>query len=526
MKLIPKPNGDLEIFSGKYLFKDKKLSVEMGEFKEKCVEAFISRTGLALIDKSQNDIILVKDTNLEAEEYKLTVNEQGVVITASKDNAVINAFTTLYLLMDDTQGISYCNVNDKPKYMHRGLSVDCVRNFFPKDEIGRIIEQMSLVKLNTLHLHLSDDQGWRIESKRFPKLHMQSGNDYFSQDDIRELVSFAERRGIEIIPEIDIPGHVSGLLSAYPQYSCTGRQVELAKCGGIYPTILCAGNEKTYDMLEELFEELCPLFTSEQFHIGGDEAPKKEWKKCKCCQEKMKSQDLIDEKELQGYFSNRVMDILRKNGKKPICWNDSLEAANLCRQTKIQFWSVQYAEQLPDFLDNGGKFIYSDMFTFYFDYPYSMTPLQRVYTDPLIIENVDYSQHPALLGIEACVWAEHIDGNERLEELLFPRIYAVAEAAWSNSLDYSNFKERLRCFLYEAHPDEMKYTLENGWDPQGKERQEETFAYLSRMNSAMSEDVRKETVENVSPNKLFEEKFKRCFFRPEDMQLLMNMREA
>lgn len=497
IQLIPKPNGTYKLCEQKYTYRNK----------------------------PDEEIKIVCDTTLEEEEYKLSVNEQGIRVTAATDQAVKYALTTIRLLTDEAQFVPYCEIHDKPKYRHRGLMIDCVRHFFPREELERIIEQMALVKMNVLHLHLSDDQGWRIESRCFPELHQQPGNEYYSREDIRAIVAFAESRGVELIPELDIPGHVSALLAAYPGYSCSGKKVEIATCGGIYPTILCAGNERTYEMLETLLDEMCPLFCSEQFHIGGDEAPKKEWQKCKCCQNKIRTEGLADEKELQGYFSNRVMDILGKHGKKPICWNDSLEADNLYKKTKIQFWSVQYAEHMPEYMRNGGELIYSDMFTFYFDYPYSMTPLQRVYNDPLEIQGVSYEKYPGLTGIEACIWAEHIDGPDRLEELLFPRLYALAEKAWSEELGYEAFKQRLRVFLERSHPADMKVTSEKGWDPRGKERQQDTFAYFAGMNSAMPEDVRRETVESAAPNKMFEEKFMNCFFQPEDIPLLMGEKE-
>jgi hexosaminidase len=389
------------------------------------------------------------------------------------------------------------------------------------NEVKRIIEQMSLVKMNTLHWHLTDDQGWRIEIKRYPRL--TYGNDYFTQDEIRDLVVYAATRGIEVIPEIEMPGHITGLLAAYPEYSCSGKERQLAKSGGIYPVILCGGSEKTYDLLVDLFDEICPLFPGSRFHIGGDEAPKKEWQKCPCCQQRIKENGLTNETELQGYLSNRVVEILAKHGKTAICWNDSLEAANLNQNVSIQFWSIQYAESFAPFVKNGGKFIYSDMFTYYLDYPHAMSSLRRIYCEPQIIVETDYSDHPAMLGIEACLWSEHIKDERGLEEHLFPRLYAVAEIAWSKNRDYDDFKMRLQKFLDKYHPGDMGYVPVEGWEPQGQIRQQEAIAYWGMLMSSMPEEVRKETMEAAAPSKLFQQRFAQSFFQPEDLPLFMKM---
>lgn len=390
-------------------------------------------------------------------------------------------------------------------------------------EVKRVIEQMALVKMNVLHWHLTDDQAWRIESKRFPALHQQHGAEYFSHEDIREVVAFAQSRGIDVEPEIEMPGHVSALLAAYPQYSCSGRQVRPATCGGIYPVILCAGSEDTYGLISDLMDEICPLFPSQKFHIGGDEAPKKEWKNCPRCQQKIKNEGLADETALQGYFSNRVIDILREKGKTAVCWNESLDAGNFDRRSLIQFWTVNGADALARFAQSGGRFIYSDMFTWYLDYPHSMTPLRRLYESALEIDGVDYAESPALLGVEACLWAEHIRDAEGLEKQLFPRLYAAAEVMWCGAQrpGYEDFERRLRAFLATHHPADMALTPEDGWNPEGEARRNDAFAYMAALNDAMSPEVRAETVESSAPTPLFQQKFMQCFFQPSDLPFLM-----
>lgn len=521
MRLIPKPNGKAEIFSEKYQLKGKTIGIDRGEFSEVCIQAFAERRSQSLNEISgECDLRLIKVENYQEEEYELVVGKGGIELRASAANGVIYGLTTVHLLMDAESSILYCRIHDFPKYQHRGLSLDCVRHFVPVSEIKKILEQMSLVKMNTLHLHLTNDQGWRVECKAYPKLHRQHGDEYFSQEELREIVSYAAVRGVEIVPEIDMPGHVSALLAAYPEYSCSKEQVQLAVCGGIYPKILCAGNEDTYQFVEKILDEMCELFPGRRFHIGGDEAPKKEWKKCGCCQKKMQEEHLKTEEELQGYFSNRVAERLEKKGKTCICWNDSLMAENISRKNQVQFWSVQYEDYFPAFIDEGGQFINSDMFTYYLDYPHSMSSLKKVYNALNVIKGVDYTEHPAMLGIEACIWMEHIREMPHLERQLFPRLYAVAEKGWTQERDYDDFVIRLEQFLRKDHPADMVYTPQTEWNPTGKERQRETFAYMRSLNEGMTEEIRKETVENAAPNAAFQKKFMECFFEAEDAPFL------
>jgi len=491
-----------------------------GPFEDSCCSVFLQRTERTLQASNRSDITLSKDDALSSEEYIIVVDNGGVKISAASENSVILAFATLYQMIDKDGNIPHCQINDAPRYGHRGLSFDCARHFFPADEIKRIIEQMSLVKMNVLHWHLADDQGWRIESKRYPKLHAQ--NEYYSQQDIADIVAFAGERGVEIIPEIDMPGHARALLAAYPEYSCSGIEVKRAEYGGIYSIVLCAGNEKTYEFVGDLLDEICPLFPSSRFHIGGDEVPKKEWKKCSHCQAKIHEMGLKDETELQAYFSNRVIEMLARHGKSAVCWNDSLEATNLNRDVLVQYWSVQYADDIPPYVNAGGKFIYSDMFRFYFDYPYFMIPLEKVYNGPMSILETGYSDSAAVVGIEACLWSERIVTADRLEEQLFPRLYAVAEVAWHDGArDYADFKSRLSVFLDSYHSLNLKPA--ELWDPQGETRKQELVEYMSRANAGMPEEVRRETMENYKPNKYFRDAMA-SFYTAEDAAIIAGLR--
>lgn len=524
MKVIPKPQV-LKREDKFYMISEPAISIELGSFDQSCVRTFLTRvqqkTDTAA--SSKYDIMLKKVDGYAAEEYDLVVSEDGVCIKASTDIAIVHALTTLYQLMEGTFAVPFVHIHDVPRYAHRGLSLDCTRHFFDVREVKRIIEQMARVKMNVLHWHLTDDQGWRIESKRFPKLHETVGNEYFSQDEIREVVAFARERGIAVEPEIELPGHVSALLSAYPQYSCSEKPVELATYGGIHPIILCAGKESTYALISDLLDEICPLFPYERFHIGCDEAPKTEWENCPACQQKIKQEGLADEVELQGYFTNRVIEMLRSKGKTAICWNEALDSDNLDEQALIQFWTVNGADKLAGFVKKGGRFIYSDMFTYYFDYPYSMIPMRRLYEEALCIGDTDYSQNHALIGIEACMWTEHVCDTGKLEEMLFPRLYAAAEVMWCGprSDTYESFIERLLTFLRLYHPKDMSLVPENGWNPSGDQRRNEAFAHMAKINEAMPPEHMAETAKRSAPSELFTKKFIECFFDVSDLPMLM-----
>ena len=527
MPIIPNPNCAIIYKTDGHVVIGSNLSVVFDNFSRNCVQAFFERTGCAFDNTTTKPCLkLRRNESFSLEEYDISIDADRVEVTASCENGIILALTTLYQLIDEYGRINGCHIHEKPRYSHRGLSLDCVRHFFRIAEVKRIVEQMALVKMNVLHWHLTNDQGWRIESKRYPKLTRQHGNDFYSHDEIKELIDYAAVRGVEVIPEIEMPGHSTGLLAAYPEYSCSGQERKLAGYGGIYPIILCGGNEHTYELISNLLDEICPLFPSTRLHIGGDEAPKKEWRNCPCCQQKIKENGLKNEVELQGYFSNRISRMLDKHGKTAICWNDSLEAANLHSDIIAQFWSVQYASSLKPFVRKGGKFYYSDMFSCYLDYPHAMSPLKRVYAETPVIEDTDYSDSTALLGIEACLWAEHIKTESRLEEQLFPRLYAIAETAWSIERDYNDFTERLTDFVKKYHPADMNITPDEGWDPQGQVRQQEAFEYMKTVSSSIPEEVYADTMEAAAPNPLFQKKFMTCFFEPEDAPLLMKMKEG
>ena len=513
--LLPKPLSIKE-YKGKFHL-SKQICVNHS-FTDEVLSVFCDRTSVIHDHNSEISLCIHRKEELDNEEYLLQISEDNVDIYASSQRGVKWALTSLYLLTEKGE-VPCCEIKDKPRYAHRGLLLDCCRHFFTVEEVKKIIEEMSLVKMNVLHWHLSDDQGFRIESKRFPELNDVS-KPFYSQEEIKEVVQYASLRGVDILPEIDMPGHTSAILATYPQYGCFHEKTEVKSLGGIYPIILCPGKDETLEFVKELLEEIVPLFPYRFFHLGGDEAPKVNWKRCPDCQDRIKEEGLANENDLQAWFTGKAIETLKKHDKTPIVWNDLLEADKIPEDIAVQYWSLNYARSMNDFVSSGGRFIYSDMFELYLDYPPAMTPLKKIYEIQPHISKLPCADASSLMGIEACIWTEHITEEEKLERMLFPRLLAVAEISWSQKHDdYSEFKERVR-----SHADKIahsvRYDSKDHWDPKGKQRRKEALAYFTEMNSGLA-DVREQTVEASKPNKEFASSFMSRFFKPWDMPFLM-----
>ena len=494
------------------------LCADLGDFAPWFVEAFQERSGLK-IKEGNPWLILEKDASLPQEHYRLTVASDRVTVAASGERGIIWALTGLYLLMKDGK-LPLCAVEDGPRFGHRGLSFDCARHFFSHEEVKKVIEGLSLAKINVLHWHLADDQGWRIESKVFPELH-STGTEYYTQDQIRDVVAFARSRGVEMIPEIDMPGHTSAILAVYPELGCFGKKVDLPRSGGIFSVILCPGKEETFLFTEKLLEELVALFPGERFHIGGDEAPKSEWKKCPHCRARMEALGITEPEDLQGYFAGRIVEILKKHGKTAICWNETLHSSNYPEDIQIQYWMLQHRASTQAFAAKGGKYIYSDMFELYLDYPHAMTPLKKIFHTVPQFGGKPIGNPKNLLGLEACLWSEQVTTNERLEQLLFPRMLAVAELAWSGPGDYSEFKDWLAAWMALPINSAIAFTAPDWWDPRGKGRQAEALRFFRGMFGSMPEELRQETAEAVAPSREYILNYIRKFLKLWDIPVFL-----
>lgn len=401
-----------------------------------------------------------EDASLPAEGYTLCIQPGGITLRSSGEAGKYYGLQTLFQLPEAPaaggQLVLPCGkIDDAPRYGHRGFMWDVSRHFFGAAEVKKVLDQMARLKMNVFHWHLSDDQGFRIESKKFPRLNEvgsqrpdEAGSGYYTQEEIRDIVSYAAARHIEIIPEIDLPGHTTAIIAAYPELSCSGEPAEVATQGGVYTRILCAGNEKVYDFLYELLDEVLSLFPGPYFHIGGDEAPKHEWKQCPKCQAKMAQLGLGSEEELQAWFTVQLVDYLKSKGKTTIGWNEMLTSGKLEPGAVAQYWKeLGPCYSYPE-LAKGRRFIFSNNEEFYFDYPYAMVSLMATYLyEPHMQEHTDIPAEQ-ILGLEAPLWCERVPDIQTAHRQIFPRMLAIAENAWTlpQHKDYDEFLKRAEAY--------------------------------------------------------------------------------
>lgn len=449
---------------------------------------------------------LIWDAAMEPEYYRLTVSPDGITIHASGRAGFFYGEKTLEQLRFLSQGkLPSVVIEDGPAYPYRCFHIDTARHFVEFEELKRMIEAAAAFKLNKFHWHFSDDQGWRIECRRFPRLHEigarrkgdhfgQCRSDeeefyYYTREQVKELVEFCAVRGIEIIPEVDIPGHVTAILAAYPELSCTGEAMEVRTGPGIFEEILCPGKEETFSFIFELLDDLCELFPGKYFHIGGDETPKTRWKACPYCKKRMEQEGLSDVRQLQGYMANRAAAHLKELGRTAVAWNEAAIGGNLSPEIMVQLWNDDPDDPslhaLGGELDEngnvtspnqgigariiqaGGDVIMSNMLGSYCDYPHAFISAEKVYNAAVIPQKCEDFPEKAkehVKGVECLLWTEHIRTAEKLEALAWPRFAAKAEIGWCGEGDYTyqEFEQRmLGLFPY------LKKLIPNATDPEG-----------------------------------------------------------
>ncbi len=457
--------------------------------------------------KGRNPAALVKrfdDKTIFPQGYRLNITSDGIKVNVSDNDGYFYALKTLELISFSSGGcfLPAMTVEDAPRFPFRSFMIDCCRHFFNTDELKVMIDAASKFKFNFFHWHLSNDQGWRAEVPELPELckkgsvrsssHFGSVYDpkpyggYYTVADMRDIVAYCRERHIEVIPEIDIPGHVTALLSAYPELSCDGRPIGLKTTQGIFKDILCVGNEKTYDMVFQIFDSLCNIFDGKYFHIGGDEVPKDRWKSCPKCQSMKSSLGLKDEEELQGAFVNTVAEFLRQKGKKVISWNESLRGGNLDGDITVQLW-MDRTDNSVKWANAGHKLILSDYYHHYMDYPYGMTPLKKVYGYDPVIKGLDHIGAASLVGLDTPIWTEHVRTLDRMTYMCYPRFIAVAERGWTaeSGCDYEDFKKRLKRLLPSLDK-RIRYAPEKVWDQPTRARINETVSFFIKN---LNEDV-------------------------------------
>lgn len=460
MKSIPKPQkcdklgGVFTITNETVFFCDERFVKQAKRFAQ-IVQESCGFAPSFTDEISHAHVIFTYNEKCRSEEYYLMIAEGLATVSASDEKGCFYAVETLRQLFaadfpHETLCCNNCYIQDSPKFSYRGLSVDICRHFFPVEVLKQIVELMSRVKLNKLHLHLSDDQGFRLEIKKYPLLNSVSchrdGSEvvengkrfvddvpvdgYLTAADVKELVSYAAERQIDVIPEIDIPGHAVAMLAAYPQFSCEGAELAVRKKWGISKDILCAGNEETYEFVKDILDEVCQLFPSEYIHLGGDEVPKDRWCNCKKCREKLSELKLANFDQLQTYMVEQFRRYLQEKGKTVICWNDGV-AKNASLEIVSQVWKPFTRGKGAMQANKNRKVIMSPFFRMYFDYPYAMTPLKKsLRFNPL--KGVKKSKQKYVLGVEGTIWTEYISSKEKLFFNLLPRMAALAECGWGN----------------------------------------------------------------------------------------------
>ena len=420
--------------------------------------------------KGDNHIIIKKNGSLKPEGYKLEITPENIIIQAREAAGVFYAVQTLKQLIPvqvyetpltlESFKLPTLTIEDAPHFEYRGFMLDCVRHFWDVNTVKEVIDIMATHKLNRLHWHLTDDQGWRIEIKKYPLLTKigsqrkqttighNEGVDgvpyggYYSQKDIKELVQYAAERFITIIPEIEIPGHSLGALCAYPWLGCRGEEgnYETWPFWGVSPQIACAGKETTFEFWKNVFKEVVKLFPSEYIHIGGDEAPRDEWKVCPLCQERIKENGLKNEAELQSYANHRIEEYLAEHGRKIIGWDEILEGG-VSKDATIMSW--RGADGGIKAARNGNYAIMTPNTHCYLDYFQTRDrndepdaiggylPLHKVYElNPY--EKLSPEEQKFILGVQGNLWCEYIPTRMQLQYMALPRMGAIAEIGWTN----------------------------------------------------------------------------------------------
>ena len=451
----------------------------------------------------QNVINVLQNPSLQAEGYTLEVTPTAINITAADAHGVFYAFQSLRqmiapeALTEERVGavdIVAAKIEDAPHFPYRGVLFDVCRHFFTVDEVKTVIDAAAMHKMNRLHWHITEDQGWRIEIKKYPKLteigsvredsqvvgtHRVHGLQlegkpygpyFYTQDEIREVVAYAAERFITVVPEIDMPGHMVAALASYPHLGCLGEEgdYKVWTRWGISDDVLCIGKESTFEFIEGVLEEVLELFPSEYIHIGGDECPRVRWAECPHCKKRMKKERLKNEAQLQTYFNHRIEAFLQKHGRKMIGWDEILEGG-VSPTTTVMSWrgtkgGIAAAKA-------GNQVIMTPTTYCYLDYPQGADttqeppfgerrpekphylPLSKVYSiDPY--DQLTEDEQQFIIGVQGNLWTEHVNTFDLAMYMFLPRMSAIAESGWSHTnKDFERYTESLNNLVkyYEAY---------------------------------------------------------------------------
>ncbi|SFG16146.1 beta-N-acetylhexosaminidase [Prevotella sp. KH2C16] len=449
--------------------------------KETLEEMLGSSGKISTVENGQAFIQAIEDNTITPEGYKLSINEEGIYLSYATSQGLLWGVQTLRQIilqgMKTTAGVNIpqLTILDNPKTEWRGFHIDVARHMFSMEFLKKLVDQLSLYKINRLQMHLTDDQGWRIEIKKYPALttvggwrhfdkydmeclkkaktdpsfaiderFVRNGDEYggyYTQNQLKDFIKYATERGLDVIPEIDMPGHFSSAIKAFPQLSCTGG----TGWGEEFSNPICAGKTQNYDMLKDIISEVADLFPSEYFHLGADEVEKTAWKACKDCKELIQTQNLGDMDGLQNYFVHEMAEFVRSKGKKPMAWDDAFHAENP-QQLLYTFWRDWKADQVGEMTQRGLSVVFMEWGHFYLSADPSDELLKELYNFDFL-PNFRGVVRQNIKGYQTCVWTETIPNETKMGEHLFPSLQAFSELSWSQVADWSSFVNRLPVHL-------------------------------------------------------------------------------
>jgi len=433
----------------------------------------LTKTTSNNFDNTINIIYLAAPKNSNEEYYELDINQNGISIAAPTNRGIFLGIQTLLQLIEEHKKdlkLPYLKIKDEPKFAYRGMHLDVCRHFFTVNEVKNYLDYLAAYKYNKFHWHLTDDQGWRIEIKKYPKLTevgaWRNGSQvgaysdmkfddkkyggFYTQEQIKEVVAYAAKLHIDVIPEIEMPGHAQAALAAYPNLGCTDEKLEVWKTWGVSEDIFCP-KEETFQFLQDVMDEVIPLFPYEYVHIGGDEAPKKRWKESAFVQDLMKKLNIKDELHMQSYFITRMEKYINSKGKQIIGWDEILEGGLAPNATVMSWTGIEGGIHAAK---TKHKAIMTPTSTNYFDY-YQGNPetlsiggnlrLQKVYAYNPIPKELTEEEAKYIWGTQGNLWTEYILDFPHVQHMIFPRMMALSEVAWGTSKpdEYKNFENRV-----------------------------------------------------------------------------------
>ena len=454
---------------------------------------------IAAGEQVKNAIVLGLDPSIANKEgYVLTTTPEGININGQTENGVFYGIQTIRKSIpaeakEATILIPAGEIKDEPRFSYRGMHLDVGRHFFPKEFMKKYIDLLALHNMNTFHWHLTDDQGWRIEIKKYPKLteigsqrsrtvigrNTQEYDDtpyggFFTQEEAKEIVKYAQERYITVIPEVDLPGHMLAALAAYPEMGCTGGPYEVCPRWGIFEDVLCIGNDQTMQFLEDVMNEIIEIFPSKYVHIGGDEAPRTRWEKCPKCQARIKTEGLKADKNhtaedrLQSYCMTRIEEFLNSKGRQIIGWDEILEG-DVAPNATVMSWrgmegGIKAAQLGHDVIMTPTSFCYFDYYQTADtkDEPLGIggyVPIEKVYSLEPVPAVLTEEQSKHILGAQANLWTEYIHSSEHVEYMVLPRMAALAEVQWTQpeKKDFKDFTKRLARLMKFYQRDGFNY---------------------------------------------------------------------